>query len=278
MSVPDFLPNETMEEKVNMMAAILDAEMEPVRILSTTVEGVEKEILDHYKKTVSWAKGISNLVLKKGVKISSPNIENIGELFPTLVTLQSSWVFSCFEGHVEVRASPIHGEGVFAVRDMPPGLVFTNYPIHVLRFLNKEEKQYTFFPRTGMEKGCIERSCAYNVLTWRKDLVVSSDPTLYSPTQCGHKVNDSRGTGKDVNCAFYKMACHTVFISTTREVKRGEELLMDYGESYWGGVQTPPKKEERGLDAVSLPFEDEELALPREGGGDQESEGGDGPS
>ena len=47
-------------------------------------------------------------------------------------------------------------------------------------------------------------------------------------------INDSRGTGAEANCVESPIGGGALIgILTLRDVREGEELLMDYGERYW---------------------------------------------
>ena len=65
-------------------------------------------------------------------------------------------------------------------------------------------------------------------------VTVYADPSTHSPGLCGHMINDPRGTGVEANCVECPIAGGALIgILTLRDVREGEELLMDYGERYW---------------------------------------------
>ena len=65
-------------------------------------------------------------------------------------------------------------------------------------------------------------------------VAVYADPSTRSPGFCGHMINDPRGTGAETNCVECPIGGGALIgILTLRDVREGEELLMDYGERYW---------------------------------------------
>ena len=65
-------------------------------------------------------------------------------------------------------------------------------------------------------------------------VTVYADPATHSPGFCGHMINDPRGTGAEANCVECSIGGGAlVGILTLRDVREGEELLMDYGKRYW---------------------------------------------
>ena len=65
-------------------------------------------------------------------------------------------------------------------------------------------------------------------------VTVYADPSTHSPGFCGHMTNDPRGTGVEANCVECPIGGGALIgILTLRDVREGEELLMDYGERYW---------------------------------------------
>ena len=61
-----------------------------------------------------------------------------------------------------------------------------------------------------------------------------ADPSTHSPALCGHMINDPRGTRAVANCVECPIGGGALIgILTLRDVREGEELLMDYGERYW---------------------------------------------
>ena len=65
-------------------------------------------------------------------------------------------------------------------------------------------------------------------------VTVYADPSTHSPGLCGHMINFPRGTGVEANCVECPIGGGALIgILTLRDVREGEELLMDYGERYW---------------------------------------------
>ena len=65
-------------------------------------------------------------------------------------------------------------------------------------------------------------------------VTVYADPATYSPGACGHMINDPRGTANEANCVECPIGRGAlVGILSLRMVRKGEELLLKYGEPYW---------------------------------------------
>ena len=60
------------------------------------------------------------------------------------------------------------------------------------------------------------------------------DPSRHSANACGHMINDPTGTDLKANCAECTLLGGAVTaICIVRPVRKGEELLLQYGSSYW---------------------------------------------
>ena len=68
-------------------------------------------------------------------------------------------------------------------------------------------------------------------------LVVTGNPLVNSATMC----NDARGSGKEPNAELFvalfvslngSRELH-VMLQTTKQIKAGIEILVDYGEAFW---------------------------------------------
>ena len=65
-------------------------------------------------------------------------------------------------------------------------------------------------------------------------VTVYADASTHSLGLCGHMINDPRGTGVEASCFECPIGGGALIgILTLRDVRAGEELLMDYGERYW---------------------------------------------
>ena len=64
-------------------------------------------------------------------------------------------------------------------------------------------------------------------------VTVYADTSTHSPGFCGHMINDPRCAGAEANCAECPIGGGVLIgILTLRDVREGEELLMDYWERY----------------------------------------------
>jgi|EP00966_Prymnesium_polylepis_P037988 hypothetical protein len=63
---------------------------------------------------------------------------------------------------------------------------------------------------------------------------IYGNPNEWSPAECGHKINDPKGSGREANCIECTLAGGAVTaIMATSAVKKGEELLIGYRSGFW---------------------------------------------
>jgi hypothetical protein len=176
------------------------------------------------------------------------------EAFPYVVALRAELTLGILEPPVRVAASAIEGQGVFATRDLEPNELVTTYPVHALRVLmdqvpvNKDGLSgFAFFYRDSTlsfnhaeqhwDKYKMHAFC-HKASTEKQALCFYGDPNVHPPEECGHMINDPKGTGGGANCAECPIAGGAVTaILVTKPVRAGEELLMRYGSSYWASHQ-----------------------------------------
>ena len=166
--------------------------------------------------------------------------------FPYFVALRFGPTLGIAEPPVRVSASEIHGRGVFATRDIKQNELVTSYPVHALQIcMDKIGGPHCF-------------SCWYRDATLKDDYAASNwerykmygrrgfaadrgiaffgDPSVHSPSECGHMVNDPINTGRRANCFPCPLVGGVVTaILMSLPVKKGEELLLSYGPDYWDG-------------------------------------------
>ena len=167
--------------------------------------------------------------------------------WPYVIALRSQASVSQTQS-VEVRTSPIHGKGVFALRDLKCNELVTTYPVHGLRVhmdqlsVGDENKAAGnavfcyFYDDSTYESDHAERQwdvCKMNGVT---GVEFYGDPLRHTREACGHMINDPRGSGLMPNC----MTCHLFdgvanVICITTPIQSGHELLLDYGDAYWEG-------------------------------------------
>ena len=135
---------------------------------------------------------------------------------------------------------PGAGRGLFTERDLREGEWVTKYTGDLMAHddVNKESRY---------------------ILQLTNDVSIDA-----ARTNCdsGRMVNDPRGTGRQPNCKFvYDRRTKRASIRTTCRVKKGEELLVAYGNEYWGwirqhwrdtGVQTARKRVSKQVVASNI--------------------------
>ena len=118
------------------------------------------------------------------------------------------------ETWVALKASPIHGIGVFAIRDIPKGCA---------NFFSKNIGEWIKIPIAEVEqlpshsKELIETYCLY-------------DEENYFVPDYGFKVMDLVNYLNHSNTPNIISVNDGEYFETIREIKCGEELLVDYGK------------------------------------------------
>lgn len=137
---------------------------------------------------------------------------------------------SCFPKTV-VKASPIHGNGVFASQNIKKGTLVTFYPAHYM----KESGTGTLYPCNKIILSDLEPNFNLNTYTitgHEKELYdVIGHPQVHENHKNGHIINHS----SDSN-TYYQLfngnrdyKCNIWGIISTKDIKKGTELTVDYG-------------------------------------------------
>ena len=163
---------------------------------------------------------------------------------------------------IEIRTSKIHGKGVFARDLIRKGTIVTFYPAHAIWVDDKLHSNEEAFchrvirDKLGLFYGTSDYSYEYRCLT-----VVGDPEKIHNKNLCGHMLNDSVGNVfKDIkyvdiqnpllfkkttskyyvdgaekrNCVIkYHLTHPCVYVMTTRDIRKDEELLIVYGAPYW---------------------------------------------
>jgi len=140
---------------------------------------------------------------------------------------------------VRVAPSPVEGLGVFAVTDIPKHTCFTAYPSHLLALWedgpHADHRVTAIFSRKHANYD-VDANRKMRQVLWDYGLemcgvTVYGDPASHSPGACGHMINDPRGTTSEANCVVCPLVGGAlVGIVTLRQVSKGEELFLNYGE------------------------------------------------
>jgi len=166
-----------------------------------------------------------------------------------------------------IKKSRIHKNGLFASQDLKKGELVTFYPCDiVMTFKTKKGKKSVQGCRSGrfekayeavfgdlnnpLHKQSFSHYCANNQYIYELDNETSiiADPVFKkSDNYLGQFINDgarastnpkSHGIYKTVsslrtNCELVPLAKLHLAIRTTKDIKKGEELLRTYGVNYW---------------------------------------------
>ena len=144
---------------------------------------------------------------------------------------------------IRVAPSQVPGLGVFAAEDIPRHTCCTAYPVDLL-VLHEEAAEpgttplVVFSRQHRNSEAEAHKRLKKQLVDYGLDIApgvaVYADPSTHSLGYCGHMINDPRGTGAEANCVECPIGGGAlVGILTLRDVREGEELLMDYGEKHW---------------------------------------------
>lgn len=163
---------------------------------------------------------------KKTISIS-PNKSKRGKRVPSTPTktgyrirsIKETEFMKTLDGkYVEVRESPIHGRGVFALMDIPAGRILGYYKGELI---SNTESNRRLEDTTGK----------YNVdyMYWLSERY-TIDAGVEETGNWARYMNDPQGTGKHANVYFGDKASIVV---GKKPIKAGDELLIRYGKDYW---------------------------------------------
>ena len=162
----------------------------------------------------------------RAIPFSDPQV-----LCPVILAMKTQWTLDQTHKLVEVRDSPVHGQGVFALEDLEAGTLCTAYPVHAIITTHAGEQRILTPDDTFSEDN--SRFLAYKVFR-NKDVSISADPFVYDSFRCGHKINDARGTQYTNNVKFgFIFKGIVIAMVVTTDIPKGSELFINYGERYW---------------------------------------------
>lgn len=150
---------------------------------------------------------------------------------PILLAMKTRWTLDSREDFVEVRASDVHGRGVFAVQDLEPGMLVTTYPVDVVFMHDERRGEVVLSPENDVTDASPYE--AYR-MSFGEGIGFAGNPAVHAPHRCGHLVNDALDTSFENNVQiFYLLEGVLVALMVTKPIRSGEELFLDYGPAYW---------------------------------------------
>lgn len=195
-----------------------------------TIQCFEEFLYEIYLETHT-----KKLMDKEGVKIDIARMDILCDIMP---------INSLITAPVEVRPSSIHGNGVFATRNINVGEFITFYPGDVLLYEPEDKnskvarywsERYIFKHNCNIDKIYEEVSNDY----WCKvDNCYSlwGDPSFIDkPCYIGHIINDAPDLKPEkCNSQFHILKNGMgVAICSIKPIKKDEEILLSYGPTYW---------------------------------------------
>jgi hypothetical protein len=113
---------------------------------------------------------------------------------------------------VKIRKSPVHGRGMFSTRKLGRGTVL--------------DRGYTVaLDEVPGEQSEVVDRYAFDYDGKRRCII------LGMASLCNHKLDANAEIEIDENRGTYRLI-------SLREIKRGEEIFIDYGEDYWQNQST----------------------------------------
>jgi hypothetical protein len=139
------------------------------------------------------------------------------------------------------------GRGLFAIRSLPNGTYITSYPGPVVDINSISSRT-----RAAMRYRKKVHEYLLEVTSTEKVLNFQPDPNDLTKG-VAHLANDAihpEVTGFSNNCDFIQDEKDHIYLCTTRKVRKGEELLVDYLLPYWTSCKKPPKPMSKWLGRV----------------------------
>ena len=163
--------------------------------------------------------------------------------------------------NTQVRPSPVHGRGVFATRKLVAGQLITFYPADFyiksetpLNERMKGPENLYFKVVKSVEMHSLPHAEAVPILYSEYQITVDQyvDVVAYphnhsDPCYMGHMINDGAtcidteeskaayraSSDKKMNCFIVILQNVHSGVFATRDIEKGEELFLRYGENYW---------------------------------------------
>ena len=175
-----------------------------------------------------------------------------------LIQQKTDLFFSLFKNDypsLEVKASNVHGKGVFACEDIEAWRITTVYPAHYvcaghaggmifhteyMNELHKLDKHINKYMMNFEPNDNVNINPKYRIK-------ISADPSILN-SGVGHMLNDAgmmselslkqykaylKASQNKVNCISYHIGSGIVVVASTKPIKKGEEMFLCYGIPYW---------------------------------------------
>jgi SET domain len=143
---------------------------------------------------------------------------------------------------------PGAGRGLFATRSLPAGTPLTAYPGPLVDESNVSSRTRSCKKR----QRCVE-AYIFEIVHLEKVLTLQPHPADIG-NGVAHLANDAihpEVTGFSNNCDFIQKEENSVYLCTSRRVRRGEELFVDYLLPYWTSRKRLPRCISRWVGKVS---------------------------
>jgi len=176
-----------------------------------------------------------------------------------LMTIELIKLLNIKNNTIEVRPSPIHGNGIFATKKINNGQIITFYDLHCIRLYHGKNNDYIqsyVFENPKNTNGIqFEASDDYEIIV-NNHISIFNDPTYYvNSVFLGHIVNDSTSLLiKDKKLSYIEfrnkimryflqsnnnamIKCNDDnslrYIVAIRDIEINEEILVSYSPNYW---------------------------------------------
>ena len=156
--------------------------------------------------------------------------------------------------NVRIGPSSLHGEGVFAQRDLKRGDLVTLHPCHYISINMGKEGSAWLKAKVDLPSVTLMLSkllFQYSAKVEGTCLSIAADPTIpATPAACAHLIND--GATLDTpdfdyrllqkyivdstnaqNCHFVTLGGVSVAAVASRDIRRGDEIFTAYGALFW---------------------------------------------
>lgn len=182
--------------------------------------------------------------------------EIMGSPQTMLMTLRLPLGQKCFP-KTELKKSPIHGRGIFAIDRIPRGQIITMYPGDIVKVKTSvgesdQEKLCGFFNSPHLPFHLCRVEDIPNIVSIygfeiNDTYSIAGHPELDEDVAYrGHLINDGARSHSPrdanvyrtvsltkLNCQYLPILDSHVVIVATRDIQPGEEILATYGYDYW---------------------------------------------
>lgn len=214
------------------------------KYMNTYTDPILKE-LEHILDTYTYQPKI-----KKNEIYDMDKINFIFEIFNLILNID----------YIKISKSKIHGNGIFATKNIKKGQFITIYPVYYIFIHDKYGNRYLIESPIVKQKNLTynHETIKYYSFYFDEKSFISSDPRIIDDMLfVGHIMNDGikcKSTNENIirnekkvydkisihknNCEYKIIKNMIIVIVATKDIEMGEELFVKYGFEYWKQINS----------------------------------------